>query len=60
MCWFDSVDILRMAVAKRPRNSSDSAHSGRTSLTVTARWTSRSSASAIRVLAPADTIRVTR
>ena len=57
-CGCDSDDIVRIAVANRSRNSADSAHSGRTSLTVTGRSSSTSSASTIRVLAPADTIRV--
>jgi hypothetical protein len=56
----DSFETTFIVRAKRWRNSSDSASSGRTSLIVTGRPSSWSSASAINVLAPADTIRVTR
>ena len=53
-------DMPRIWAANRLRNGADSAHSGRTSLTVTGRLSSWSSASAMRVLAPAETTRTIR
>ncbi len=60
MLGCENVDMARMSAVKRSRKAADSAHSGRTSLTVTWRPTSVSSASAISVLAPAETMRTTR
>ena len=60
MLGCESDDMPRIWAANRLRNVGDSAHSGRTSLTVTGRSSSTSSASAISVLAPAETIRTTR
>jgi hypothetical protein len=60
MLGCDSFDMARIVASNLRRNSGDSAISGRTSLTVTARPTSVSSASAISVVAPAETIRSTR
>ena len=60
MLGCDSFAIARMVATNFRRNSGDSAISGRTSLTVTGRFSSVSSASAMSVLAPADTMRATR
>ena len=60
MLGCDSLAIARMVASNLRRKSADSAISGRTSLTVTVRPISVSVASAISVLAPADTIRSTR